>query len=188
MKVSKENFGWIFSCILLSLALITSVILGFGGFYYQNTNSFVCDLKVGDSLQLEMRGNEANSMSLNIDGSYLPNQKIKQDLFVKNLELDEDIYLRAKAYIFSSQGRIINVNVDLGVNWKYNLQDGYYYYNAPLSPQNKSIFASSILLDENNTLVSSKKYIFTMLCESLTSLSDVQKLWKVDYSTFFNLV
>lgn len=188
MKVSKENFGWIFSCVALAVGLIISVILGFTGFYYRNTGSFSTDLKLGDSLQLEMRKNQANSMSVNIDGSFLPGEKLKQDLFVKNLELETDVYLRAKIYIFSTESKIINVNVDLAPNWKYNLQDGYYYYNGYLAPQNKATFASNIILDENEELYSNKKYILTVLAESLDDKNVAQTLWDIDFSTFFNEV
>lgn len=186
MKVSKENFGWIFSCVALAVGLIISIILGFTGMYCQNASTFLNDLKLGDNLQLEMRENQANSMSVNIDGSYLPNEKLKQDLFVKNFELEKDIFLRAKVYIFSTESKIINVGIDLAPNWKYNLQDGYYYYNGALAPQNKTILASNIIIDESAQLFSSKKYILTVLAESLSDKNQAENLWKIDFSSFFN--
>lgn len=186
MKVSKDNFGWIFLSVALTIGLIISVILGFSGFYFKNSSSLSLDLKLGDYLQLDIRKNQANSLSVNVDGSYLPNQKLKQDLFVKNLEVNDGVYLRAKVYIFSSENRIVNVNVDLAPNWKYNLQDGYYYYNRILQPQNKATFASDLILDENGDLYSDKKYILTFLVESLKDETQAETLWGIDYSTFFD--
>lgn len=188
MKVSKENFGWIFLSIALAIGLIVSVVLGFSGFYFRNSSSLSPDLKLGDYLQLDVRKDQANSLSVNVDGSYLPNEKLKQDLFVKNLEVDDEVYIRAKIYIFSSENNIINVKVNLAPNWKYNLQDGYYYYNSPLPPQNKATFASDLILDEKGQLYSNKKYIMTFLVESLSQKTQAENLWNVNYSTFFNEV
>lgn len=186
MKVSKDNFGWIFLCVTLAIGLIISVILGFSGFYFKNSSSLSLDLKLGDYLQLDVRKNQASSLSVNIDGSYLPNEKLKQDLFVKNLEVDDEVYIRAKVYIFSSENRVINVNAQISSNWKYNLQDGYYYYNGSLSPQNKATFASDLILDENGDLYSDKKYILTFLVESLADKTQAENLWEIEYSTFFD--
>lgn len=188
MKINKDNFGWIFSCVILSIGLILSIIMGITGFYYRNTFSSTTDLKLGEALQVEARGNQANSISVNLDGSFLPGERIRQDLIVKNLELDDEIFLRAKLYIYSTENRVVNLNVDLSPNWKYNLQDGYYYFNGGLSPQGRTLLASNIIIDENDDLVSNKKYIMTLLVEGFSEKEDAERVWKVDFSTFFDEV
>lgn len=185
MKVNKENFGWIFSCVMLAIALVVSIILGYTGYYFKTQSSYNTDMKVGDSLQLDIRKNQANSISVNLDGSYLPGQKIKQDISVKNLELEEEIYIRVKVFIYSTENNIIELKIEPSLNWKENLDDGYYYYNQSLLPQNKTMLTNNLLLDENQSLLSSKKYIVTFLCESMASKENAESLWNIDYSTFF---
>lgn len=186
MKVNKANFGWIFLCVVLVFGIIISIILGFSGI--KSSSSLIPNLKLGDYLQLDVRGNQANALSVNVEGSYLPGEKLKQDLFVKNLEVDNEVYIRGKIYIFSSENNIVDVGVELSPNWKYNLQDGYYYFNEGLSPQNKITFATNIILDESGRLYSGRKYILTFLVETLDSLQLVNSVWKMDFSTFFNEV
>ena len=185
MKVSKDNFGWIFSCVALAIALVISIIMGYTGFYYRNTGTYSTDIKLGDNLQLDLRANQSNSMSVNIDGSFLPGDKLKQELNIKNLDLEKEIYVRAKIFIYSTESKIINVDIIPSTNWKYNLQDGYYYFANALAPQNKTNLARYIVLDESETLQSNKKYIVTVLAENFTDLATAQNIWNVDFSTFF---
>lgn len=185
MKVSKENFGWIFSCVALGIALVISIILGYSGFYFKNTGSYVADLKLGDVIQLDMRKNQAGSISVNLDGSFLPGDKLDQEINIKNLEVEDEIYLRAKIYIYSAESKIINIGISPSANWKYNADDGYYYYSSPLAPQNKTNLSSYIVLDENDHLYSNKKYIVTLLAESFSDKTMAQNLWNIDFSTFF---
>lgn len=174
MKINKSNFGWLFACIGLLLLLAVSIYLGVSGFYFKNNNSYVNDLILGQSLEGSLEKNQASSISVNFSGGFVPNEKLAQIVNVKNNDDSSDLYVRAKVYVFDSLNNIENIDVVENSNWFKN-DDGYYYYNDLLTPQQKVNFSSFVSM--GNNFVSWKKYILTFVFETLDSQNDVELMW-----------
>lgn len=177
MKINKQNIGWIFATVLLAGLLALSLYLGFSGWYFKTDISYTTDLQVGKTVQVGINGNEASAMSLNLEGSFLPGEKIPQIISVKNLEDEKSISLRAKASIDDGNGNSSSLNIIETVNWTFNEEDGYYYFNDYLSPQNKVGLCSHIFTQDDILLQSSKKYIITFTFECLEEGQDVLAIW-----------
>ena len=109
---------------------------------------------------------------------FLPEERLAQVVSIKNLELDNSLYLRAKVFIYSSQNQTEEIDVVENSNWTKN-EDGYYYYNELLSPLEKTTFSTFIIAPSQNFVTASwKKYIVTFVFESLDSSVDVENLWQ----------
>lgn len=177
MKFSKENFGWIFTSIGLAVLLALSVYLGLSGWYFENDRSFTTDLKLGKTVQIGVKKNQANAISFNLDGSFLEEERLPQIVSVKNQDEMEDIYLRAKIYIYSGANQTLEMNMVETVNWIYNEKDGYFYFNSLLTPQNKVALCAYVFVDEGTSLHTDTKYIVTIVVESLDATQDVESIW-----------
>lgn len=177
MKISKDNFGWIFTCVGLAILLAFSVYMGLSGWYFENDRSFTTDIEIGKTVQIGVKKNEANAVSFNLDGSFLEGERLAQLISVKNLDEFDDVYLRAKIYIYSGSNQTLEMNMVETVNWQYNENDGYFYFDSLLSPQNKVALCSYVFVDEDTTLYTNTKYIVTVLIESLSKDVDITSIW-----------
>ena len=152
MKISKENAVWIFIVALLSGLLAVSVYLGMSGWYFKSQQNVATDLQLGTTVQTGIKANEANAISLNLDGSYLPGEQLPQIIAIKNIDDEKDLYIRAKAFIESGANVTSRLSLIQTSNWTYNSADGYFYYNNLLTPQNKVALCSDIISPQNPTL------------------------------------
>ena len=177
MKIDKSNLGWLFACIGLVLLLGLSIYLGKSGFFFATENNFATDLKLGQNLECGIDKNQSNSISINFSGGFLPEERLPQVVAVKNLSDSVQLFLRAKVFAFTSQNQFVEIDIVENSNWIKN-EDGYFYYNSLLSPQEKSTLASFVILpNENVSFLSNKKYILTFVFESLDSSVDVKAFW-----------
>lgn len=176
MKISKQNATWIFVVTILSLLLALSVYLGASGWYFASRSNYVSDFQVGSKLQFEILPNQSNSKSLNIEGSFLPGEKLPQIVSIKNSS-QKDLLVRVKAKIENEQGEF-SLDVSPTQNWQYGAEDGYFYYNSYLSKDNKVSFCNMISIDENILHNSTKKYLITFTVESLESTEIAQLIWE----------
>ena len=87
------------------------------------------------------------------------------------------MYLRAKIYIYSGSNQTLEMNMVETVNWQYNENDGYFYFDSLLSPQNKVALCSYVFVDEDTTLYTNTKYIVTVLIESISKDVDITSIW-----------
>ena len=126
MKLSKENFGWIFTSVGLAILLALSIYLGLSGWYFENDRSFTTDIELGKTVQIGVDKNQANAISFNLDGSFLSGERLPQLVSIKNMDEIEDVYLRAKIYIYSGTNQTLEMNMVETVNWVYNESDGYF--------------------------------------------------------------
>lgn len=177
MKIDKSNFGWIFTCGLLFVLLIGSLYLGISGWYFKNDNSYTTDLKLGQTIQLDIQNNQANSASLNLDGAYLAEARLPQIISIKNVETDKSLYLRAKVFVYSGDNRNLDVDIVETINWKFNSDDGYYYFDDVLSANNKIALCSHVIIGDNNEMNTNTKYILTVLVEALNDTEDIEQIW-----------
>ena len=63
------------------------------------------------------------------------------------------------------------------INWTYNDQDGYYYFNSTLPKDEKVTLCSYVLLDSEENYKTDTKYIVTVVFESLEATEDIQNFW-----------
>ena len=56
-------------------------------------------------------------------------------------------------------------------------EDGYFYFNSLLTPQNKVALCSHVFIEEDTMLYTDTKYIVTFVVESLSSQNDVVEIW-----------
>ncbi len=180
MKFSKENFGWIFACGVLAILLALAIYLGFSGWYFENDRNFTTDLQLGKTVQVGVDKNGANAVSFNLDGSFLAGERLPQLVAVKNLDEEEDVALRAKIFIYSGSNQTLAMNMVETLNWQYNENDGYFYFNSLLTPQNKVALCSYIFIDEETTLYTDTKYIVTIVVEALASTQDIENIWGIN--------
>ena len=104
MKLTKSNFGWIFATFGLLILLGVSIYLGISGWYFKNDLSYTTDMEIGKSISVDVKGDQANAISFNIDGSYLNGFELPQIISVKNSG-ENEIYLRAKVYVYTSNNQ-----------------------------------------------------------------------------------
>ncbi len=178
MKIDKNNFIWIFSSAILAILLAVSIYLGISGWYFKTDFSYTTDLILGKTISTTIKKNQAQGISFNIDGSYLSGQKLPQIVSIKNEEEIDEIYLRAKVYIYSGDNKTLNVNVEPTVNWNKNEIDGYYYFNNLLPSSEKVTFCSNIVLDENENYKTDTKYIVSIIFESLSKDESPLEFWQ----------
>ena len=108
---------------------------------------------------------------------FLPGERLPQVVAVKNAEDQSLLYLRAKVFVYTSQNQMLEVDVVENSNWGKN-EDGYFYYNDLIKPNEKVNFCSHIIVGgENFQPVSWKKYILSFVFETLDSTLDSQTIW-----------
>ena len=178
MKINKNNYIWIFICSILTFLLILSVYLVLSGWYFQTENTYSTDMEIGTNIQVDISSNMANSASVNFDGTFLYNQKIPQTISIKNTG-EEDIYVRSKIFIHSSNNETKKIDIEETVNWLSN-EDGYFYFNNLLKSGEKVSLCSSIIVPEDSNLNTNKKYILTVMFEGLSQNQDVEAFWGIN--------
>lgn len=176
MKFSKENFGWIFTTCALAILLGLSIYLGITGWYFRTEKSYTTDIELGKTIQFGVKKNESNAISFNLDGSFLAGERLPQLISVKNLDAENNLYLRAKLFIYTGDNQTLEMNMVETANWTYQ-EDGYYYFNEKLTPQNKVAICSFVFIDEDTDLQTNTKYIVTMIVESLDENQNVTQIW-----------
>ncbi len=177
MKISKSNFCWKFTCACLVILLALSIYLGISGWYFKNDISYTTDLKLGENVQVGIKKNQANSISMNLDGSFLAGERLPQVVSIKNSETDYDLYVRAKVFIYSGDNILMDMDIVETINWTYSINDGYYYFNELLPANNNVALCSYVIVGEDSILNTKTKYIVTFLIESLDSSEDVEQIW-----------
>ena len=176
MKINRENFGWIATCVGLTILLILSLYLGISGYFFKTQISYVTEFEVGEAQDASILKNEASVLSLNLEGSFLEGERIPQIISVKNLS-DEKLYLRAKSIIYTQSNQTQRIDIEQTINWKYNEQDGYYYFNDYINPGEKVSLCSHIVMSENAFITTNRKYIVSFVFESLDENQNVEGVW-----------
>ena len=177
MKIDKTNFGWIFACCVLVILLGISVFLGLSGWFMSTDISYTTDLELGKIVQIDLDKNQSNCVSLSLDGSFLEGQHLPQIVSIKSIRSENEQYIRVKIFIYTSENETKRLDVENTVNWDYNEEDNYYYLNSLASPNDKISFCSHIILPDGLNLSTGKKYIVTILAESLDSEQNVIAIW-----------
>ncbi len=177
MKLKREYYGWLFVTVLLALLLALSIYLGISGWYFKTDISYTTDLQLGKNVQIGVKENQASSVSMNLDGSYLAGNRLPQLVSIKNLEDENSVFMRAKIFVYTGDNQTLKMDMVETVNWQFDENDGYYYFNDVLTKQNKVALCSHVIIDENASLQTNTKYIVTIVVEALGQDQDVLKIW-----------
>ena len=169
----KKSFPLLIFCIItLSILLILSVYLGFNGIFYKRvTNSMDIDIKAGNTEIIEVDKNESNVFSFVIDGSYLSGQTIPQNVEV--LSLSDNVFVRAK--LVCQENGLFSLKTSEKFSYE---EDGYFYFNDILKVGEKALLTNGVEILPNAMLESGKKYLCTIVIETLSEEMDVNNVWK----------
>lgn len=176
MKLSKENFGWIVTCVSLALLLGISLYLGLSGYFFKTQISYVTEFEIGKAQDIAIKKNEASVLPLNLEGSYLGGERLPQIISIKN-EGEEKLYLRAKVLIYTKGNETKPLDIVQSINWNYNNEDGYYYFDDLVKPEEKVALCSHVIMSEDDSISTNKKYIISFIFESLDENEDVENFW-----------
>ena len=178
MKKDKAFYGWLFVCIVLVILLGISIFLGISGWYFKVDNSLETDIVLGENVQVDIKRNMAQTASLSFPGNYLNGEKLAQNISVKNIDEEKDLFLRAKISVYSNNNSENQIDLIENVNWTRN-EDGYFYFNELLQSTAKASLCSFIVIGEESNFDCDKNYIFSVIFESLDSGQDVEGIWGV---------
>ena len=129
------------------------------------------DIKAGSTTIIEVDKNESNIFSFVIDGSYLSGQTIPQNVEV--LSLSDNVFVRAKLVCGE------NDLFSLKTSEKFSREDdGYFYFNDILNVGEKTLLTSGVEILPNAMLESGKKYLCTIVIETLSEEMNVNDIWK----------
>lgn len=148
--------------ILLVIFSGVSVAYNFlGGFYYCRVISF--DKVLGEEQTINIDGVGAYVCACNFSGSLVVGSDVKQIIYVKTLELETPIYLRAKCVLNGIDydgGKMFGFS-----NW-INAEDGYIYFNQAVNSNQKIGMCNTIKIDIQMEIKSSTNYIVMFIVES----------------------
>lgn len=74
-KLSKTSYGFIFTIVLLLITLGTVLYLALSGWFYSNTSNLDSDIVLGQTVNIDIKENEAQTVAFTFPGAYLPGQK-----------------------------------------------------------------------------------------------------------------
>lgn len=183
MKINKSNFGWIFTCVILVVLLGVSLYLGASGWFFKYENTYTSDLVLGKTVTTSISKNQSTAVSMTFDGSFLPGERLPQIIGIKNAESDTGLYLRAKTYVYTGDNITIGMDIVETINWTFNQDDGYYYYNGLLQPNADTSLCSHVIVSMGNVFSGHKKYILTISFESLSENQSPVDIWEYNPSS-----
>ncbi len=179
MKVNKFNAVWIFLCVVLVILLTISIYLGISGWYYKTDFSYTIDMKLGETKLIDLQKNSASAISFNLEGGFLEEDNLSQIINLINSS-EEKLYIRAKAFICDKNNNSKELGINENINWTYN-DDGYYYFNDLISPNEKINFCSNIFFKKDSNLNTNTKYMVIVLVETLSSNQSIQQIWNYNF-------
>ncbi len=180
MKINKSNFGWIFTCFAFLVLLGIAIYLGVSGWFFKNDLSYTTDLELGKTISTSIKKNQAQSISLTFDGSFLPGERLPQIVSVTNGDDSDALYVRAKVYVYNGDNVTQDMDIVETINWTYNEDDGYYYFNDLLSVDAKAALCSYVIIGQESTFSGHNKYILSIVFESLSQSLDVESIWGIN--------
>ena len=175
MKLEKKDKVYIFFIALLSALFLGLFFLTISGWFYNDNKKSETYLEVGSSAVIEMNGTETNVLSYNFDGAVLSGEEIKQNVSIKNAG-EDDLFIRAKLLLFSSNHEQINVFFKTNFIWTLNA-DGYYYFEDRLESLGTIALSSGLIFSNEEQLASKADYILTIVVEGLSTKYDRIEVW-----------
>lgn len=147
--------------VLIGVIAVVSIAYNFlGGFYYCRVVSF--DKVLGEEQTVTVNGVGAFVCATNFSGSLVVGADVKQVINVVIDDIDEPVYLRAKATVNGFEGGTMIMGYS---NWAYK-EDGYIYFNQSVNAFEKIGVCNMIRLNMQMELKSSNNYIVIFVIES----------------------
>ena len=173
----KSVSGLKVAVIVLSVLLVTSLFLGYTGFFCKfSSKTLATDIKIGDTSLISVKPNETSVLSSSFDGAILPNERIPQVVQIVSADLDTGVFLRVKSRVF---GEKIDNEISFLTDERFSLEnDGYYYYNSILEGGDKTTFCVAVQLPEDFTVNENKNAVVTIVVETLDENQDINTIWK----------
>ena len=172
--MKKSTYGFIFAIVALVILLGVTLYLGLSGWFYANVTEFESDIKLGETVSLMLDGTQSKALSFTFPGSYLPGQKIAQNINITNGG-SSDLYVRAKAIVFDYEKG--ECELEIGTSEHWTKEGEYYYFDEKLLLSNKISLASYIKLNPEGKYSSIKQYVVTIVVEGLDSKFDRAEVW-----------
>ena len=176
--MKKSTYPWLFSVIILVVLLLVSLYLGYSGYFFSiSMISSPTDVKLGETVQINLSPNETSVVSFTLDGAYLPGEKIPQTIQLKADNLDKDLKVRVKAEIFSNN-KVTDLDF-VTTDFFVKGTDDYFYYTDALAGGNKVTFCSYLVIPDDSELISKEKYVLSVVVENLDASLDVEEIWNL---------
>lgn len=173
----KGKFGYIFTIWVLVFVIVILFFLYFAGFLYSSNPNQVSSIPLGSTSKITLDEGSAFSLSFDISGEVLPNEKIPQNINIYN-NSQKNIYVRAKAYINTVDSGVVYIQLITNDNWEY--YDNYYYYNGEILSNETIALATYIVLNEDYNFTKTERYIVNILAESLNADLNITDVWGVE--------
>jgi len=170
----KGKFGYIFVIWMLVFIIVILFFLYFSGFLYSANPNQVSNLPLGTTSKISLKENQAFSISFDLNGEILPNEKLPQNINILNIG-DEDIFVRAKSYINTLDQGVIDMPLKTGENWAF--YEGYYYFNGKVLKEETVALATHVIVNEEYGFSKKEKYIVNILVESISSTLNIEDMW-----------
>ncbi|MBE7082142.1 MAG: hypothetical protein E7378_00460 [Clostridiales bacterium] len=160
-KESKKTIIILSSVIvLLSLVCIGSIIYNFmGGFYFGRIAEY--NTILGEKLEIEVGGEGAFAKGCNFSGETILGTDIRQEVSLKFQNVQEPLYVRARANVSSVRGECIIFGF---TNWVQQ-NDGYIYLNQPIMSNQSIGLSQFVRLSNNLKIEGDKNYILMFVVE-----------------------
>ncbi|MBQ8844586.1 MAG: hypothetical protein IJ008_01060 [Clostridia bacterium] len=176
MKKDKTYYGFLFTIVVLFILLGISIYLGMSGWFYSISSTDAdIDLMLGKKVVVAVEPNQTSAVSFGLKGEYIPHEKLTQTIKINAENLNKDVYIRVKGFLFNSQNNISEIEFETTENWIYD--DGYYYFTDLLKGGNNITFSSNVIVPDNVVLRSDKSYLVTVVVEALDTSFDSELIW-----------
>jgi len=172
-KINKEKM-YIFFIVLLSVLLVGLFVLTTTGLFYKGEKKSGSSFDVGEAFVVEVEKTGSEILSFEFDASLLSGEFLKQNISIKN-DSEDNFFVRAKVFLFTEMNDDTEVSLKTDENW--NKQGKEYTFDGELLSFNTIGLCNGLLIDENEQLVSSKRYILTICVETLSTKFDRQAIW-----------
>lgn len=176
---SKERFCYIFVISLLITTIGVMVALYMTGMLFVSKINQVSSVPLGSNVVISIENTGANSISFDLCGGLMPEEKVPQLLNVKN-DGDTDCYVRAKAFTYASDANKVDLKIATTEKWVF--VDGYYYFIEDVKRGTTIGLANGIILSDSYIFTNDQKYIINVLIESISTQNYHQDLWGVNIS------
>jgi len=179
---SKERFCYIFSICALLLLILIICILAFTGVFYGVQVDKITSVPLGTDITISIGANDCNAFSFAVSGGVIPNEKIAQNINIKNTST-EKIFVRVKSVIVALED---NCKIDMSNlnNW---VKNGEYAYFLKEINQGESVgCAKNLVINEEYELSSKYNYNIVVIVESLGENFDVKNIWNLPLNFYEN--
>jgi len=172
---SKERFCYIFAICVLFLISVVICILAFTGVFYGPQVNKISSVPLGTDITISIGENDINAFSFSVSGGLLPNEKIAQNINIKNTS-NAKVYVRVKS-ILVTNGNNCDIQMETLNKWKQN--DAYAYFLKEINAGESVGCAKNLIISSEMELSSKYNYNIVIIVESLSENFDTKSIWNL---------